>query len=261
MRWKVFYGFNTLVVLLFFVVPFLSPILAVIGGVVLAGRIYFGASSIRNRGRRFKGLILSFLLVIFAGLPILILVSFFSSYGSLFAVIEKAWFDHIDFIYSVSLCIGDALAVGSLIWFVYAGAAEFEFQTFGMYLTKAPAKVIRVFEFALFFIFAYVGLSYIWIPGVTQVTLGGSAAASRLSIINDVCLAIVAIVFLLSASRGLRRKGERNSAWGLIFLIAFLSIYLFSQYLAYLPTVAVFGATALFLVMFFISYLSVGPTS
>jgi hypothetical protein len=259
MRWKVFYGFNTLAILLFFVLPILSPILAVVGGVVLAGRIYFAAGSIRARGWRVKGLVLFVLLVFFAGLPSLILIYFFSSYGTLSGVILKAWSDHIDFIYSVSLCIGDALAVGSLIWFVYAGAAEFEFQTFGMYLTKAPAKVIRVFEFALFIVFAYVGLSYIWIPGVTQVLVGGAAASGRLSIINDVCLAIVAIIFLLSASRGLRRKGERNSAWGLIFLIAFLSIELFSHYLDYLPTVAVFSATALFSVMFFLSYLSVGP--
>ena len=262
MRWKVFYGFNTLVILLFFVLPILSPILAVAGGVVLAGRIYFAAGSIRDKSRRVKGLILLLLLAFFAGLPTLILVYFFSSYGPLFAVIAKAWSDHIDFIYSVSLCIGDALSIGSLIWFVYAGAAEFEFQTFGMYLTKAPAKMIRVFEFALFIVFAYVGLSYIWIPGV----LGGAGASGRaatpaLSIINDVSLAIVAIIFLLSVTRGLRRKGERNSAWGLIFLIAFLSIQLFSQYLDYLPTVAVFSATVLFLVMFFIGYRSVGPTS
>jgi hypothetical protein len=142
---------------------------------------------------------------------------------------------------------------------VYAGAAEFEFQTFGMYLTKAPAKVIRVFEFALFIVFAYVGLSYIWIPGVAQILLGGTEASARLSIINDVCLAIVALIFLLSVSRGLRRKGERNSVWGLIFLIAFLSIELFAHYIDYLPTVAVFSATALFLVMFFISYRRVGP--
>ncbi len=260
MRWKVFYGFNTVVILLFFVLPILSPILAVAGGVVLAGRVYFAVGSIREKRRRVKGLILFFLLLFFAGLPTLILIYFFSSYGTLSGVIVKAWSDHIDFIYSFSLCIGDALAVGSLIWFVYAGAAEFEFQTFGMYLTKTPAKLIRVFEFALFFVFAYVGLSYVWIPGVTQVALGGSEAAYRLSVINDVSLAIVAVIFLLSTVRGLRRRGEKNSAWGLIFLIAFLSIELFSRYIDYLPTVAVFSATALFLVMFFVSYRSVGPT-
>jgi hypothetical protein len=261
MRWKVFYGFNTLVILLFFVIPILSPVLAVAGGVVLAGRIYFAANSIRDKSSRVKGLILFFLVAVFAGLPVLILIYFFSSYGALSGIIVKAWSDHIDYIYSISLCIGDSLAVGSLIWFIYAGAAEFEFQTFGTYLTKAPAKIIRVVEFVLFIVFAYVGLSYIWIPGVTHVVLGGAAASGRLSIINGICLAIVAIIFLLSTVRGLRRKGERNSAWGLIFLIAFLSIEIFSHYINYLPTVAVLSATALFLGMFSISYRSVGPTT
>jgi hypothetical protein len=260
MRWKVFYGFNTLVILLFFVIPILSPVLAVAGGVVLAGRIYFAAGSIRDKSRRMRGLILFFLLVVFAGLPTLILFYFLSSYGTLSGIIVKAWSEHIDYIYSISLCIGDALAIGSLIWFVYAGAAEFEFQTFGTYVTKTPAKMIRVFEFVLFIAFAYVGLSYIWIPGVTQVALGGTGASVRLSIINAICLAAVAIIFLLSTVRGLRRKGERNSAWGLIFLIAFLSIEIFSHYINYLPAVAVLSATVLFSVMFFISYRSVGPT-
>jgi hypothetical protein len=260
MRWKVFYGFNTLVILLFFVIPILSPVLAVAGGVVLAGRIYFAAGSLKDKRRRAKALVLFFLLVFFAGLPTLILYYFFSSYGSLSGIIGQTWIGHIDYIYSISLCIGDALAIGSLLWFIYAGAAEFEFQTFGMYLIKTPAKLIRVFEFVLFIVFAYVGLQYIWIPGVIQVPLGGIEAPGRLSIINDICLAIVAIIFLLSTVRGLRRKGERNSAWGLIFLIAFLSIEILSHYINYLPTVAVFSATALFLVMFFISYRSVGPT-
>jgi hypothetical protein len=260
MRWKVFYGFNTLVILLFFVIPILSPVLAVAGGVVLAGRIYFAAGSLKDKRRRAKALVLFFLLVFLAGLPTLILIYFFSSYGSLSGIIGQTWFGHIDYIYSISLCIGDALAIGSLLWFIYAGAAEFEFQTYGMYVTKTPAKLIRVFEFVLFIVFAYVGLQYIWIPGVVQVPLGGIGASGRLSIINDICLAIVAVIFLLSTLRGLRRKGERNSAWGLIFLIAFLSIEILSHYINYLPTVAVFSATALFLVMFFISYRSVGPT-
>jgi hypothetical protein len=264
LRWRVFYGFNTLIILLFFVLPFFSPVLAVLGGVVLAGRIYFGSRSIKAKRKRTKTLILLLLLVVLGGLPTLVLMYFVSSYITLSGFIGPVWVNRIDYIYDLSLCIGDALAFGSLLWFIYAGAAEFEFQTYGMYVSRAPAKLIRLVEVGLFIIIAYIGLPYLWVPGVIQVPLGGAADLSTLRIINIVSLAIVGVIFLISTFRGLRRKGEKNSAWGLIFLLAFLAIELSrnlsSSNAGSFQTIAVFGAAVLFSVMFFISFRKVGST-
>nr|MDO8135981.1 hypothetical protein [Candidatus Njordarchaeum guaymaensis] len=173
-----------------------------------------------------------------------------------------AWVINVQYIYAFSLCIGDALSVGSLLWFIYAGAAEFEFQTYGMYVSRPPAKLIRLFEAVFFLIFVYVGLlPYIQIPQI-----GWTPAVTDLNYsllffpINPICLAIVGIIFLMSTFKGLRRGGERNSALGLIFLIGFFSIELFIHLSwAYLTT-ALLGATALFLLIFFISFRKVGRT-
>jgi hypothetical protein len=257
-RWRVFYGFTTLIVILALIVPFASPILAVAGGVVLAGRTYFSIESMKQKRRRVKALTVLLLLVFFAGLPTLLLIYFISSYSSLFSKVWGIWGENVGYVYLFSLCIGDALAVGSLLWLIYAGAAEFEFQTYGTYTTRPPAKFIRVLEIAVFAAILYFGRPF---PPISGISLGPDK--DLIGRVNLVCLVIVGIVFLISTFKGLRRPGSgRSSVWGLIFLIGFLAIELYWHYINYsetsiAPTVAVFGATILFLMMFFIGFLKV----
>jgi hypothetical protein len=261
-RWRIFYGFNTLIVLLFFALPFFSPVLAVVGAVILAGRIYFAAEFIREKRRRTKALALFLLLLVCTALPIVLLYNLVETYVGVLGSIWGAWVNYVPYIYAFSLCLGDALSVGSLFWFIYAGAAEFEFQTYGTYVTRPPAKIIRLFEAAFFLVFIYVGLlTYIQIPQIGWTPVATDFNSSLLFFpINPICLAIVGIIFLVSTFKGLRRGGERNSAWGLIFLIGFFSIELFIHLSwAYLTT-ALLGATALFLLIFFISFRKVGRT-
>ncbi|WXG45991.1 MAG: hypothetical protein WED05_04890 [Candidatus Atabeyarchaeum deiterrae] len=255
-RWRIFYGFNTLIVLLVFGLPFLSPVLAVIGGIILVGRIYYGAESIRKKSRRARAFLIFLLLIIFGGTPTIILIYFLSRYIGLYYVITSFWSSIIQNIYAFTLCIGDALAVGSLLWFIYAGAAEFEFQAYGLRISKPPAKLIWLFEAIVFAIFVVIGLQYFLTPSLP---LPGSS--STLNLINIVCLGIVGVIFLVSTFKGLKRTRGRSSVWGLIFLMAFLALYVFT--LAN-PTpdaasIAVFSAAGLFLLMYFISYLKVRP--
>jgi hypothetical protein len=257
-RWRVFYGFNTLIVILALIIPFVSPILAVAGGAVLAGRVYFAIESMKQRRKRTKAFVIFLLLVIFAGLPTILLIYFFSSYTTLFDKVWAVWGNNVGYIYLFSLCIGDALAVGSLFWFIYAGAAEFEFERFGTYTTRPPAKFIRIFEVILFAAILYFGRPFPPIYGISS-----GPDKDLIGYVNLACLAIVGIVFLISTFKGLRRPGSgRSSVWGLVFLIAFLSIELYWHSSNYgtsaAPTLAVFGATILFLIMFFISFRKVG---
>jgi hypothetical protein len=260
-RWRVFYGFNTLIVIMALIIPFVSPILAVAGGVVLAGRVYFAIESMKQKRKRTKALIVFLLLVIFAGLPTILLIYFVSSYSTLFDRVWTIWENNVGYIYLFSLCIGDALAVGSLFWLIYAGAAEFEFERFGTYTTRPPAKFIRIFEVIFFALIFYFGRPF---PPISGISSGPDR--SLIGYVNLGCLAIVGIVFLISTFKGLKRPGSgRSSVWGLLFLIAFLSIELYWHYINYsetsvVPTVAVFGATILFLIMFLVSFRKVGQT-
>nr|MDO8100203.1 hypothetical protein [Candidatus Njordarchaeota archaeon] len=261
-RWRIFYGFNTLIVLLFFALPFFSPVLAIVGAAILAGRIYFAAEFIKGKRRRVKVLFLFLLLFVCGALPTVLLYNLVETYVGVLGSIWGAWVDYVPYIYAFSLCLGDALSVGSLLWFIYAGAAEFEFEAYGTYVTKPPAKIIRLFEAAVFSLFLYVGLlPYIQIPQIGWTPVVTDFNSSLLFFpINPICLAIVGIIFLISTFKGLRRGGERNSAWGLIFLIGFFSIELFIHLSWAYLTIALLGATLLFLLIFFISFRKVGRT-
>lgn len=264
-RWRVFYGFNTLIILLFFVLPFFSPVLAIVGGAVLVGRIYYGREIIRAGGRRRKALFVVLLSVIFIGVPLILLIRIITPYVDALASIWSSWETNVPIIYVFSLCLGDALAVGSLIWFIYAGAAEFEFKSYGTYSTRPPAKLIWLFETTIFLIFVYLGvLLYLPIPQIGWTPVGGDLFHSVvMNYINPICLAIVGIIFIVSTFRGLRKSGERSSAWGLILLIGFFAIEVVIRLTSALTitgvlTIVLFGASALFLLLLAVSFQRVG---
>jgi hypothetical protein len=266
-RWRVFYGFNTLIILLFFALPFFSPVLAVLGGAVLVGRIYYGRESVRGGGRRKKTLFIVVLSAIFVGIPLILLARIITPYVDALGSIWSSWEFNVPIIYVFSLCLGDALAVGSLIWFIYAGAAEFEFRTYGTYSTRPPARLIWVFESVLFLVFVYFGvLLYVQIPQLGWTPAGVDPFQSVvMNYVNPICLAIVGIIFLVSTFRGLRRSGERNSAWGLLLLIGFFAIEIVLRLTGGLGragvlTVVLFGASALFLLMLAVSFRRVSHT-
>jgi hypothetical protein len=264
-RWRIFYGFNTLIILLIFVLPFFSPVLAVVGGVVVVGRIFFGWEFIRGGGLGRKAILIVLLSAIFVGVPAILLIGIISPYIGALGRIWSSWESNVPTIYVLSLCLGDALAIGSLIWFIYAGAAEFEFQRYGMYSAKPPAKFIRLFEAVLFLVFVYFGvLLYFPIPQIGWNPVSGYIMDSIIArYVNWICLGLVGVIFLVSATKGLRRSGERNSAWGLILLIGFFAIQAVISLTdaltaASVLTIVLFAASALFLIMLAVSFRRVG---
>jgi hypothetical protein len=236
-----------------------------VGGAVLVGRIYYGREIIRAGGRRRKALFVVLLSVIFIGVPLILLIRIITPYVDALASIWSSWETNVPIIYVFSLCLGDALAVGSLIWFIYAGAAEFEFKSYGTYSTRPPAKLIWLFETTIFLIFVYLGvLLYLPIPQIGWTPVGGDLFHSVvMNYINPICLAIVGIIFIVSTFRGLRKSGERSSAWGLILLIGFFAIEVVIRLTSALTitgvlTIVLFGASALFLLLLAVSFQRVG---
>jgi hypothetical protein len=199
------------------------------------------------------------------GIPLLLLARIVTPYVDVLGSIWNSWETNVPIIYVFSLCLGDALAVGSLIWFIYAGAAEFEFRTYGTYSTRPPAKLIWAFESIIFIVFVYFGvLQYVQIPQLGWIPAGVDPFQSAVMIyINPICLAIVGIIFLISTFRGLRRSGGGNSAWGFVLLIGFFAIEIILRLTGGLGrtdvlTAVLFGASALFLLLLAVSFRRVG---
>jgi hypothetical protein len=116
LRWRMFYGFNTIIVISFFILPFFSPALAVFAALVLTWRIVYHSDFIWQKTESVRLLYGALLFIVIAALPLYLLIIWFQYYlGSVAATILATWVDWFPIFYFVSICIVDALAIGALL--------------------------------------------------------------------------------------------------------------------------------------------------
>ncbi|MEM1658771.1 MAG: hypothetical protein QXK94_07050 [Candidatus Jordarchaeales archaeon] len=241
LRYRIFYGFNTLLLVALFVLPVLFPVLSVVSSVILAGRVLNASEWFWEQKRLVK---LAVSLITFAAIcggPIYLVSIYYLEKLHVFIInwFWDLWVNNIVVTYTITMCIVDALAVGSVVWLFYAGSAEFEARTFGVALTKPPYKAIAVLETVFFLLFAYIGLPYLYIPGVIpRYIVWGSNPSLLYERINYVCLGIISLVTIIGSVRGLKARKFNFSIFGLIVAGSFLCLDMAAG--GYLKTLAVF---------------------
>ena len=109
--------------------------------------------------------------------------------------------------------IVNALTIGSLIYFIYSGASEFERGAFGTTYDKAPKRAIILLEIILFICF---GL--IW-----WLSMAGGIFSYLYTGISLTCLAIGVLLFLIGLFKS-RKTGIRASILGYIYAVLFMGI-------------------------------------
>ena len=116
LRWRMFYGFNTLIILSFFLFPFISPPLAVFAALILAWRIVYYIPGIWEKSPSAR---LGYTIVLFiflAILPCFFLIVWFQYYLlNIAAQILIIWTLNFQNLYFISICIVNALTIGSLL--------------------------------------------------------------------------------------------------------------------------------------------------
>ena len=243
LRYRIFYGFNTLIVILFFILPTISPILGIFAGIILAGRIVTMSDWVWKASRATRVLYTSLLVLMICPLPIYTAYVFYSE--QIFALLANwiwgIWTNLMVMVYVVAMCIVDSLAVGSIIWLVFAGAGEFEAQTYGIKMTEVPYKLLAIFQFIVFLILDYLTLPYVYLPGVNPsgyITWGGDPEL-LFNYINYACLGIIGFVTLICLVKGLQRgTGFNPSLVGFVFAGSFLGVdYFTGRYIIQLATV------------------------
>jgi hypothetical protein len=139
------------------------------------------------------------------------------------------------------MCIVDSLAIGSIIWLIFAGAGEFEVQTYGSKITEVPYKLLAIFQIIVFLILAYFTLPYIYFPGISSsgyITWGGRPEL-LFNYINYICLGIFGIVTLIMLVRGAsKRRGFNPSLIGFVLAGAFIGVdYFTGKYITQLALI------------------------
>ncbi len=246
LRYRMFYGFNTLIVLLFFILPMISPILGIFAGIILAGRIVTKSDWVWKADRTTRIVYTALLILMICPLPIYAAYIFYN--GQIFALVANwiwgIWNNVMIMVYVVAMCIVDSLAIGSVIWLIFAGAGEFEAQTYGVKMTEVPYRLLAIFQFFVFLALACLTLPYIYFPGLSPsgyITWGGDPEL-LFNYINYGCLAIISLVTLICLIRGLQRNGGFNpSLIGFIFAGSFLAVdYFTGRFIIQLATIPKF---------------------
>jgi hypothetical protein len=251
LRWRMFYGFNTLIVLSFFLFPFFSPPLAVFGAFVLAWRMVYQNEFISLKSAGVRTAYGLFLFVVLAAVPVFLLVFWFQNYfGYVLGQVLSTWFAWFDTIYFVSICIVDSLAVGALLHLSYGTLDA---------TGKVSAEKFRIVWAIRFVEAVFGGILLVFLGPLDPLHLGlGSYDPLGLGFplimyINWACLGLVVLVYIVKLCVGLR--GQANlSLLGVLLAAAFLLVQLLQTFNLFLKSVLIVGSSLLFVIAFLISF-------
>lgn len=251
LRWRLFYGINAFVVLIAFVIPFISLPIAIIAGILLAGKIkqYISRIGIHGGVRTIAAIFIEILLLV---IPAAYLFYFYNAYYPVWQTIETVWNTiWVDIVYGIVQCVVNALSFGSVVYFIYYGAAEYERNMIGIEITKPPKTIIKIIETILFFVFIYLWIDQL--PTPFGIIYMGNMRYLFQTIINPISLGIVGIVFILKIISGKSPTSSRKSALGIILVGAFLAVEIFNRFNILMINTIIFLSFAIFAGAFIIN--------
>lgn len=261
LRWRMLYGFNTLIILAFFIFPFISPPLAIFAALVLAYRIVHYSDKIweKSQGARLGYTLILFLLL--AAVPVYLTIIWFQYFITYVAYfILTVWITNFDLMYFTSLCIVNALSVGALLALSYGTLDERGKLQYAdskkMWLIYFAQLVLIIAQWILFNPF----YQFYSIWGFTLATpdpIGFAGTLGNISYINYISLAIIGIVYIVKFAVGM--GGElKLSIIGVFFAAAFLIVEILSSLFVLPGTILrpalIVGSSLLFVIAFTISF-------
>jgi len=240
----IFYTFNFVLALCFFILPLLSPLLAIFSGWFLYSLLFESNEEEKNEKETPK--LRVFLTLLLAPIPLLFVVSYMADIGALLTDLWTFWIGpegaNIDRIYTSGVNLASAAAIGGFLYLIYEGAAQID------HYVEIPTKPITILSLGIFigtealFIqagwqtplylraFHYLGLGC-WILAFIIRTLKG-LGHRYFSGANLVSLLLVLPFILLEL---LRRSHFEKSSLVVVNAIIFLLILFRSWYAAGQP--------------------------
>jgi hypothetical protein len=258
LRWRVFYGTNAAFVLMFFILPMITAPLAIIGGLVVAGRVFYTIGIGKLGGGKPAAILAIVVAIGLCIFPSLVMIQFIPNYFLVWESILTAWSDFWWFVvYGVAQCLVNALSFGAPIYFIYYGAAEYDRGVYGEVHTKTPTGWIRVGELIIFTVFLILYLPPVPTPFGIIPFLNQSSLFN--SYINWISLGIVVIMILVK----MRLKVENDTTMGgasNIFIVGlFLIVELFYKTQVLIITLIIWLAFILFAGVTALSYSRASP--
>jgi hypothetical protein len=265
LRWRMLYSFNTLLILVFFIFPFVSPPLAIFAAFVLAYQIVHRSSNIwqKSQGARLGYTVILFIVLVIV--PVYLTIIWFQYFIAIAGIIFTAWWVLFDPMYFTSLCMVNALAIGSLLHLSYGTLDE---SGKLQHSDKQKLLLIRVAELAAFIVFWILlnpFISFFSLSVSSGLTynlafpdpIGFAGTLGNISYVNYLCLALIAIVYLVKFAIGI--GGDlKLSIIGILFAAAFLIVEVLNGFFSvsanYLRPALMVGSSLIFIIAFTISF-------
>ncbi|MFX0209755.1 MAG: hypothetical protein ACFFDT_27485, partial [Candidatus Hodarchaeota archaeon] len=247
---KSFYGLNCLIGLIF-ILPFVSPLIALLGGYFL-GIVLFGKSERIGEKRATK--LSKILGILYFPIPAVIAFGFYSNVlDDVFEQIVDAWWTNLELIYQSSLILADVVVLTSTL-FLY-----FEYQQQQDYHYRIPTRLIYMTGIILFLVLEAIlfqTMATVDSPDMFREDFVGDAFWWFHKGVLIIGIGVFAMRYLLKLHKGAEFS---ISAWISIFL--FQAIDLLPKVIGdSFRTIAVGLAGLLFLMMFLLAYREAGTT-
>ncbi len=258
LRWRVFYGTNAAFVLMFFILPMISAPLAIIGGLVVAGRVFYTIGLGKLGGGKLATVFAALAAIALCIFPTLVMIQFVPNYIALWDGILVMWTSFwIIVVYGIAQCLVNALSFGAPVYFVYYGASQYEKGVYGEIYTRTPTNWIRLLEFIIFAVFLVLYLPPITtafgtIPFLDQSNLFNS-------FINWLSLGIVAIMVIIKWRLKVENDTTMGGASNILIIGLFLIVELFFKTQVILITLIIWLAFFIFAGVTIVSFLRSSP--
>lgn len=258
LRWRIFYGANAAFILVLFVLPMVTPIVAIVEGLIVAGHVFYliGVGKLGGgKPAAALGVVVAIALCI---LPAIVMIEFLPIYIELWSTILATWEGFwINVAYGVAQCLVNALSFGTPVYFIYFGAQEYDRGLYGEVYTKTPTRWIRLVELVIFLVFLIMYLPPIPTPVGNIPFLDMSNLFKNY--INWISLGIVVIMVLVKM--GLKVKGDTTigGASNIFVIGLFLVVELFFKTNQLLITSIIWLAFIIYAALAVVSYLRASP--
>ncbi|MEM2142375.1 MAG: hypothetical protein QXQ81_03880 [Candidatus Thorarchaeota archaeon] len=254
LRWRVFYGANALFVSLFFVLPLVTPIVSMIGGIMLASTVVYRAALGRLGMRRISAAAAVVVASAVRLRSIFVLLQFAPGYLLVWERIQESWSSFwVGVVQGVSQCLVNALSWGAPVHFIWVAAQEYDRGVYGMVYTRIPMIRVRLFEATLFMIFLCVYLPPIPTPIGTLPFLNASYLFNQY--INYISMAVVAVVLVTKRALGMAENSTMGGVSNITVVGLFLMIEVFYKTNLIVVNFAIWLAFILFAGLIVINYM------
>ena len=258
LRWRIFYGANAAFVIAMFILPLVTPVLAIISGLVGAGHVFYRIGIGKLGGGKLAAFLGFFVALGLCILPVLVMIEFIPGYLPLWQTVLQSWNDFwLDVAYGFAQCLVNALSFGAPVYFVYYGAQQYDRGLYGEVYTQTPTRWIRVGELLVFVIFLVMYLP----PIPTGFGIIPFLDLSYLftSYINWISLGIVAIMTLVKMRLGVKEDTTMGGFSNIFVIGLFLVVELFFKTNRQLITVIIWMAFVVYGSLTAISYFRASP--